>query len=69
MNYKITTSCEIMSFKIGNFNIGRWLKGSTPSRYLDAYIHEIIIFRKKLDDSERKDIEKYLSKKWSIKIN
>jgi prepilin-type N-terminal cleavage/methylation domain-containing protein len=55
--------------KIGNFNIGRWLNGSTPSRYLDAYIHEIIIFRKKLDDSERKDIEKYLSKKWSIKIN
>jgi prepilin-type N-terminal cleavage/methylation domain-containing protein len=55
--------------KIGNFNIGRWLNGSTPSRYLDAYIHEIIIFRKKLDDNERKDVEKYLSKKWAIKIN
>ena len=26
------------------------------------------IFRKKLDDNERKDVEKYLSKKWSIKI-
>jgi len=55
--------------KIGNFNIGRWLNGATPSRYLDAYIHEIIIFRKKLDDNERKDVEKYLSKKWAIKIN
>ena len=55
--------------KISSFNIGRWLEGNAPSRYLDAYIHEIIIFRKKLDDNERKDIEKYLSKKWSIKIN
>jgi len=55
--------------KIGNFNIGRWLNGSTPSRHLDAYIYEIIIFRKKLNDLERKDIETYLSKKWSIKIN
>jgi prepilin-type N-terminal cleavage/methylation domain-containing protein len=55
--------------KIGNFNIGRWSNGSTPSRYLDAYIHEIIIFRKKLNEIERKDIETYLSKKWSIKIN
>jgi len=55
--------------KIGIFNIGRWLNGSTPSRYLDAYIHEIIIFRKKLSDDERLSIEKYLSKKWLIKIN
>ena len=54
--------------KINSFNIGRWLNGATPSRYLDAYIHEIIIFRKKLNDNERRDIEKYLSKKWSIKI-
>ena len=55
--------------KIGNFNIGRWLNGTTAGRYLDAYIHEIIIFRKKLNETERKDIEQYLSKKWSIKIN
>ncbi len=55
--------------KISNFNIGRWLNGSTVSRYLDAYFYEIIIFRKKLTDNERKDIEKYLSKKWAIKIN
>jgi prepilin-type N-terminal cleavage/methylation domain-containing protein len=54
--------------KISNFNIGRWFYG-LPSRHLDAYIHEIIIFRKKLDDNERKDVEKYLSKKWAIKIN
>ena len=54
--------------KISNFNIGRWFYGQA-SRHLNAYIHEIIIFIKKLDDNERKDIEKYLSKKWAIKIN
>ncbi len=55
--------------KIGNFNIGRWLNGTTAGRYIDAYIHEIIIFRKKLNETERNDVEQYLSKKWSIKIN
>ena len=55
--------------KFSNFNIGRWFTGTTASRYLDAYIYEIIIFRKKLDDNERKDVEKYLSKKWAIKIS
>ena len=55
--------------KVSSFNIGRWSNGSTASRYLNAYFYEIIIFRKKLTDNERKDIETYLSKKWSIKIN
>ena len=37
--------------------------------YLVGSIAELIIFERALSSFERKDIEKYLSKKWSIKIN
>jgi prepilin-type N-terminal cleavage/methylation domain-containing protein len=37
--------------------------------YLVGAIAELIIYDRALLNSERKDIEKYLSKKWAIKIN
>ena len=37
--------------------------------YFKGYIGEFIVFKKSLTDSEIKDIEQYLSKKWSIKLN
>jgi prepilin-type N-terminal cleavage/methylation domain-containing protein len=37
--------------------------------FLNGSIAEIIIYDRALLDSERKSIEEYLSKKWSIKIN
>jgi prepilin-type N-terminal cleavage/methylation domain-containing protein len=44
--------------------------GKTYSvEYLVGSIAELIIYDRALLNSERKDIEKYLSKKWSIKIN
>ena len=44
--------------------------GKTYSvEYLVGSIAELIIYDRALLNSERNDIEKYLSKKWSIKIN
>jgi type II secretory pathway pseudopilin PulG len=44
--------------------------GKTYSvEYLVGSIAELIIYDRALLDVERKDIEKYLSKKWAIKIN
>jgi hypothetical protein len=54
--------------KIDNYSIGRWLNGTNSTRHIDAYIYEIIIFRKILNDIERQDVENYLSKKWGIKL-
>ena len=36
--------------------------------YYAGYIGEIIIFNKYINDTERQDIESYLSKKWSINL-
>ncbi len=41
---------------------------TTPSSYFNGDIGEIIIYNKYLNDTERLDVEKYLSKKWKIKI-
>jgi prepilin-type N-terminal cleavage/methylation domain-containing protein len=40
-----------------------------PQEYLVGSIAELIIYDRALFSAERKDIEKYLSKKWAIKIN
>jgi prepilin-type N-terminal cleavage/methylation domain-containing protein len=49
-------------------NIGSWFDGGTRSRYLIGSIAEIIIFDRDLKIDERQDVEKYLAKKWAIKI-
>jgi prepilin-type N-terminal cleavage/methylation domain-containing protein len=49
----------------GNFLIGKYVDGYN---FL-GYIGELIIFKKALTDAEINDVEKYLSKKWAIKIN
>ena len=35
---------------------------------MNGQIGEIIIYDRALNDNERMDIEKYLAKKWNIKI-
>jgi len=42
---------------------------ANSSKEFDGYIAEIIIFQRALKNEERIDIEKYLSKKWGIKIS
>ncbi|MFM7620271.1 MAG: hypothetical protein ACKO47_01510 [Alphaproteobacteria bacterium] len=53
-----------------NFNaIGTTQRGFTAPEYLISQIGEIIIFDSSLNTKERRPIELYLEKKWSIKIN
>ena len=49
----------------GTFEIGRF----GNAYYLSGYLGEFIIFRRGLTDAEINEVEKYLSKKWAIKIN
>ncbi|GDX35892.1 hypothetical protein LBMAG18_04030 [Alphaproteobacteria bacterium] len=49
-------------------NIASWFDGTNRSRYLNGYIAEIIFYDRDLKNDERVDIEKYLGKKWGIKI-
>ena len=51
-----------------DFSIGKY----PPVNYsycFKGYIGEFIVFKKALTDAEINDVEKYLSKKWAIKIN
>ena len=44
--------------------------GGAPLGYpMSGYIGEIIIFKKLLSNFERGEVDKYLSKKWGIKLN
>jgi prepilin-type N-terminal cleavage/methylation domain-containing protein len=57
----------------GNFNVTTILLGSTwqasaPSNRWSGDIGEIIIYSRALKTDERQDVEKYLAKKWKIKI-
>ncbi|MFM7620059.1 MAG: prepilin-type N-terminal cleavage/methylation domain-containing protein [Alphaproteobacteria bacterium] len=49
-------------------NIASWFDGTNRSRYLNGYIAEIIFYDRDLKNDERIDVEKYLARKWAIKI-
>ncbi len=49
-----------------DFSIGKFFPDN--NYFFLGYIGEFIVFKRALTDAEIKDIEKYLSKKWSIKI-
>ena len=50
-----------------DFSIGKFIP-AVNDYYFYGYIGELIIFKRALTDTEINDVEKYLSKKWSIKI-
>jgi prepilin-type N-terminal cleavage/methylation domain-containing protein len=58
----------------GNFNVrsvfigSRWYN-SAPNCFYSGDLAELIIFNRALKDEERKSIEQYLGKKFSLKIN
>jgi prepilin-type N-terminal cleavage/methylation domain-containing protein len=58
----------------GNFNIStlligtNWQNGQIENLY-SGIIAEIIIYNRALRDSERIEVERYLSKKWNIKVS
>ncbi len=49
-----------------DFSIGKFLPDN--NYFFLGYIGEFIVFKKALTDAEINDVEKYLSKKWAIKI-
>lgn len=51
-----------------NFSIGKYLP-SINDYFFNGYIGELIIFKRALNDAEINEVEKYLSKKWSIKFD
>jgi hypothetical protein len=52
---------------VSQFTVGRL--NSDPNYLLNGTISEIIIINRSLNSKEIMDIEEYLSKKYSIKIN
>ena len=50
-----------------DFSIGKYIPAGEGYNFY-GYIGEFIVFKRALTDAEIKDIETYLSKKWSIKI-
>jgi hypothetical protein len=63
-----TSSATIDMSLSADFSIGKFIP-AVNDYYFYGYIGEFIVFKRALTDAEIKDIEKYLSKKWSIKIN
>jgi len=61
-----TANSSIDTSLSADFSIGKY--PPVMDYYFLGYIGEIIIFKKNLTDAEIKDIEQYLSKKWSIKL-
>ena len=45
-----------------------YLGGRDINSFFKGYVGEIIIYSRSLNDDERKDIEKYLGKKWGIAV-
>jgi prepilin-type N-terminal cleavage/methylation domain-containing protein len=50
------------------FRIGAGRNESTPNYFLNGYLGELIIFDRSLKTEERQEIEKYLGKKWGVRI-
>ena len=63
-----TSSATIDMSLFADFSIGKFIP-AVNDYYFYGYIGEFIVFKRALTDAEIKDIETYLSKKWSIKIN
>jgi len=42
---------------------------ATPHSFFQGLLGEVIVFNRSLNNEDRKEIEKYLGKKWGIKVN
>ena len=68
-SYSSATGTGSPSFS-GKFNIGMHIRGdATGNRYPTKMdVGEVIIYGRALKSKERKSVEAYLSKKWSVKV-
>lgn len=64
-----SASATFVPNNIGELRIGAGKNESSPPQYYyNGYIGEIILFKRVLNNEERKAVELYLSKKWSIDV-
>ncbi len=49
-------------------SLAKWYNGTSNTRFFNGRIGEVVIFGRALKDNERKAVEDYLSKKWSIAL-
>jgi len=54
---------------LNRISLASWKISTGRSRHLSGNIGEVIIFGRDLNTSERREVETYLSKKWSIKLD
>lgn len=50
------------------FYIGAKKIGATNTSFFDGFLGEMIIFNRSLNNEDRNEIERYLGKKWGIKV-
>jgi hypothetical protein len=63
-------SIQGYSNSLNVFNLGarKGNSGATPDSYYEGFLGELIIFNRSLNNDDRNEIERYLGKKWGIKI-
>jgi prepilin-type N-terminal cleavage/methylation domain-containing protein len=68
---EVVVNSNVASDIFDNSDYNYFIIGAFPSinSYFFGYIGELIVFKRALTDAEINDVEKYLSKKWAIKIN
>ncbi len=65
----IVTSATMTSNLPTNSSSTLYIGSSDEGHIFAGYIAEVIVFNRGLKADERQDIEKYLGKKWGIKVN
>lgn len=70
-NSPIIESSKKYSDSSGRLYLGakKMDNGANPTSFFNGMIGEIIVFNRSLNNEDRKEIEKYLGKKWGIKVN
>ena len=67
-SFSTSTASVTGAKNISLFTVGAWDDGTYTQELINGYIAELIIFNRALKIEERKEVEKYLTKKWKIKM-
>lgn len=64
-------STSLYSTGLHNFIYGarKTNSNTNPESFFNGLLGEVIIFNRSVNNDDRRDIEKYLGKKWGIKTN
>lgn len=70
-NSATINSTSLYSNGLHNFIYGarKANASANPDSFFNGLIGEVIIFNRSLNNDDRRDIERYLGKKWGIKVN